>query len=69
MAAALYELRPADVKVKHSFELKNERSIHHSVRRLAQKHSDLVREELNKMLKAEDLTSSASIFFLNIAVL
>ena len=54
------ELRPADVPVKHYFELNDPTPIHNSSRRLAPRHNELVREELDKMLEAGIITPATS---------
>ena len=54
------DLRPAEVNVKHFFELTDNTPIHHPVCRLAPKHSDFVRKELNTMLNAGIITPASS---------
>lgn len=48
------------MEFKHSFEVKDENSIHLSGRSLAPRHNDVVREELDKELKAVIITPPAS---------
>ena len=60
LAWTLDDLRPADVPVEHDFELSDDRPIHFSPRRMPPRHSEVVRQELDKMLEAGIITPSAS---------
>ena len=59
LAWTLDDLRPADVPVQHDFELSEDRSIHFSPRRMPPRHSEVVLQELDKMLEAGRITLSA----------
>lgn len=52
IARSLHDLRPSKVPIKHSFELNNYEPIYHKPRRMAPKHNVLVKEEVEKMLRA-----------------
>lgn len=55
-AQSLHDLRQADVLVKHDFELTDNTTISHRLRWLPQKHNEIVRIELTKMLDAGIVT-------------
>lgn len=52
IAKSLYDQRPADVPIRHHFELKTEEPIYCKGRRVSPKHNRVIWEELQKMLKA-----------------
>ena len=52
VAWSIKDLRPADVPVRHHFDLTDNTPIHHRARRLAPKHNDYVRKEIDDMLEA-----------------
>ena len=52
IAWSLYDLSAADVPVRHSFELKDYTPIYHRPRRMSPRDNEIVREEIDKMLKA-----------------
>ena len=60
VATSLDVLRPAEVPIKHHFELDNTNPIYHSARRMAPFHNAIVRKELDKMLEAGIITPSSS---------
>ena len=60
VATSLEDLRPAEVPIKHCFELDGTNPIYYSARRLAPLHIDIVRKELYKMLEAGIITPSSS---------
>ena len=60
VAWCLEDLRPAKVPVTHSFDLTDENPIYHRNRRLSPKHNQVVREEIDKMLKAGIIRPSVS---------
>ena len=68
VAWSLHELRPCDVPVSHSFELETETPIHSSIRRLPSRHATVVREELDKMLKAGIITPSSSAWSFSVVI-
>ena len=57
---SLDDLRPAEVLIEHTFELRDESPIRNRIRRLPPRHADVVREEVYKMLLAEIITPSIS---------
>lgn len=48
----LYDLRPANVAIKHSLKLVDTGPIHKKSRRMSPRHNDIVRKELYKMLES-----------------
>lgn len=52
IATSLYDLTPSTVPYEHSFELMDDTPVYHRARRMAPKHNELVRKELDMMLKA-----------------
>lgn len=60
IAASLHDLRPANVPVRHSFELKNDEPIYSGGRRLPPKHNKIVKEEIDRMLEAGIVTPTSS---------
>ena len=52
IAWSLRDLSPADVPVKHHFELNDNAPIHHRSRRMAPKHNEFIRKELDNLLDA-----------------
>lgn len=66
---SLEDLRPADLPVRHSFELSTHVPIHCRSSLLPPRHNDMIRSELDNMLKAAIITpaSSAWSFFVVIA--
>lgn len=60
IASSLLDLGPADVPVQHEFELTDDRPIYHTARRMAPKHNEIVRKELDGMLKAKIVTPEVS---------
>ena len=59
-ATSLSDLRPAEVSIKHHFELDNTNPFYHYARRMAPLHNAIVRKELEKMLEAGIITPSSS---------
>ena len=60
VTASLDDLRPAEVPIKHDFELDNTNPIYHSARRMASLHIAIVRKELDKMMESGIITPSSS---------
>ena len=60
VAESLYDLRQADVPVRHHFELKTKEPIYRKGRRLSPKHNKLLWNELQKMLEAVIIVPSTS---------
>ena len=60
IAWSMKDLRPADVPVRHHFELTDDTSIHHRARRLAPKHNSIVRKEIDDMLEAGIIVPASS---------
>ena len=54
------DLRPAEVLIKHHFELDNTNPIYHSAGRMAPFHNEIVPKELDKMLEEGIITPSSS---------
>eukprot|EP00737_Agarophyton_chilense_P002013 gb/GEZJ01002278.1/.p1 GENE.gb/GEZJ01002278.1/~~gb/GEZJ01002278.1/.p1 ORF type:complete len:592 (+),score=68.54 gb/GEZJ01002278.1/:824-2599(+) len=54
------DLCPADVPVKHSFELTDEKPLHSKVRRMPPRHNAVIRKEVNELLKTGIITPSSS---------
>ena len=59
---SLDDLRPADVPATQSFELEDPSPIGHASRRLLPRHNGVVREELDKMLKAGIIIPSVPVW-------
>lgn len=57
---SLKDLRPANVAVRHCFELKDENAVHSPAHRMPPKHHQLVRVEIKKMLEAGIITPVSS---------
>lgn len=60
VAWSLDGLHPADVMVKHSFDLTNDSPIYTTSRRIPPRNNELVCYEINKMLAAGITTPSRS---------
>ena len=60
VAISLDDLRPAEVPIKHHFELEEKNPIYHSAMRMAPLHNNIVRKELDKMLEGGIITPSRS---------
>ena len=60
VVTSLDDLRPAEVPIKHHFELDSTNPIYHSARRMAPLHNAIVRKELDKMLEVGIITPSSS---------
>lgn len=58
---SLRDLSPAHVSVKHYFELTDSRPIHHGPRRMARKHNEFIRMELDNLLDAGIFVSTSSL--------
>lgn len=53
IARSLHELRPAKVPFRHCFELTDDNLVYHKSRRMAPKHNEVVKRDLELMLIAE----------------
>ena len=60
VAWSLQDLCPADVPVRHYFELTDYTPIHHRAHRLAPKHNEFVRKELDNLLDAGIIVPASS---------
>lgn len=60
VAEYLYNLRPADVSIRHRFELQKDEPVYSMGRRQSPKHNRIIREELQKMMKAGVIVSASS---------
>lgn len=60
LAWYLDELKTTDVLTCLSVKLKDERPIYHRLRKMSQKHNQIVEEEIDKMLKADNIVQSSS---------
>lgn len=60
VAWSLDDLRPANVPVRHAFDLTSDVPIHSRARRLPPKHNDMIRDEIYKMLWAGIITPASS---------
>lgn len=60
VAWSMEELRPASVPITNGFELKDATLIYHQARRIAPKHYEIVRNEIENMLRAGIITPTAS---------
>ena len=67
-AWSLDDLRPADVPVTHSFELKDPSPNRHASRRLPPRHNGVVRQELDNMLEAGIITPSVSAWLFPVVI-
>lgn len=67
-AWSLDDLTPANVPATHSFELEDQTPIRHMARRLPLHQNNVVREEIDKMLKAGIITPSVSGFSVEVLI-
>lgn len=58
--SSLYDLRTSSVPYRHHFELTDETPVYHAARRMAPKHNDVVKQEVDIMLKAGIITPASS---------
>ena len=60
IAWSLRDLCPADVPVKHHFELSDNNPLYHRARRMSPRHNDFIRKELDNLLDAGIITPASS---------
>lgn len=60
VAWSLQDLSPADVPVKHYFQLTDSSTIHHRAQRMAPKHNAFIRKELDNLLDAGIIVPASS---------
>lgn len=60
IALSLHDLRRSEVLFERDFELKNDEPIYHKSRRMSPKHNNIVKEEIEKMLRAGVVKSISS---------
>lgn len=68
VASSLNDLGPVNVPVEHSFQLTDNNPVYHRGRRMAPKHNELVRDELQKMLRAGIVTSATSAWSFSVVI-
>ena len=68
VATSLDDLRPAEVPIKHHFELDDTNPIYHSARKMALLHNDIVHKALDKRLEAGIITPPSSAWYLPVVI-
>lgn len=68
VARNLHDIRPANTPVRHSFELRDEDLIYSRGRRLYLHQNQIVREEIDKMLRAGIVTPASSAWYFPVVI-
>lgn len=68
IAWSLKDFSPADVRVKHHFELKENVPIHSRPRRMVPKHNEFIKKELDNLLDAGIIVPSSCAWFFPVVI-